>query len=1118
MKFRFYIAVIALLLIHHSSFSQSWDTVGDGLNFNVWGMLTNPNDNRLYVAGSFSASGSTPLSFVTAWDGSTFHALADGFNNPAYAFTLYNNELYCAGAFTSSGMVSCPRIARWDGVSWNDVGGGMDNEVYYLATFNGELYAGGIFSAAGGNPAAAIAKWNGTSWTDVGGGLAGGFPQVFSIEEYNGKLYVAGQFTMAGSVPVNNIASWDGTSWSDVGGGITGSSEYINDLYVFNGDLYATGSFTSAGGSAASSIAKWDGTSWSALGTGLAGGATYGTVFKEYQNELYVGGNFTSANGVSANRIARFNGSSWSALTSGCDQDVNAMDIFQNDLYLGGIFIDAGGLNASKIAKWNNCSLTTTVNLTQATCFGNCDGSIQLSPTGQSPFTFSWSNGDTTSQIGDLCAGMYIFTITDSTGCFITDSVEITSPAMTLTLSATSPTCTGMCDGITEAIASGTGPLTYSWNSVPVQVTSVATGLCAGIYTVVVTDSLGCSVSDSIEVTDPSFTLVLFADSPSCNQVCDGQATALFNSPALPYSYSWNTNPPQNQETATGLCSGTYIVTITDSNNCSASDSITVADPDYIISFATVSPSCQQFCDGEATALMSSPFSPHTYYWDTNPQQSTQTATGLCAGSYVVTVTDSNQCAVTDTVELLAPPSFPLTFFTRPESCPALCDGLAAVSPSSAASPYQFIWNTFPVQNTDTATNLCPGVYTVTVIDSTGCASTDSVTVPESPIQLIYSITPATCSGGCDGSITVTHNGIPPFVYNWLNGDSVQTISGLCPAVYPVTVTDSSGCSISGFPEIATPQPPVVSLTGFPIQCFNECNGEVSSYVTGNAPFSYLWSNGSTNPLVDSLCSGWFTVTVTDAGGCTTVDSLLLFPPNPVTINMQSILMPDCNGNCNGAISVVASGGQGAPFSYLWNDGQTSDSIFGLCADNYTVTGFDSAGCASDPLTLTIIEPDPLVITLTPTNASCQACNDGAIAFSVTGGTAPYIYFWSPPVSNLFQLTTGWYSLCATDGHSCQQCDSVFVGYTVGIITTGSTDHQLNIQPNPMNQSAIVLIPGSASGKISVLDFSGRTMKEENLIRQNTYLLQRNDFSSGVYFVIFTDEQGYQYQSRIVIN
>lgn len=1011
--------------------AQTWSPVVNGVNSYVWGMITDNTTNKLYFCGAFSDDGVTVFNRVASWDGTSFAALNTGVNDFAYAFALYNGSVHCAGKFTAAGSNSCNRIARWDGSDWQPLGSGMDNEIFYLCTYNGELYAGGVFLNAGGTAASLIAKWDGTTWDSVGTGIANtGSPAILSMAEYNGELYVAGGFTDAGGVSVNNIAKWNGTTWSDVGGGLTGSGPFVTDLYVYNGALYATGNFTDAGGTLCSGIAKWDGITWSSPGAGFGNG--YGTVLFSYGGELYVGGTFLSVDGVSANRIARYNGTTWNDLDQGCNDEVDALEVFDGDLIVGGIFGQAGGITANNIAKWNvPCTVTATSSVLSQTCTGTCNGSASVIASGVAPLSVLWSNSATTDSISGLCSGTYYVTVTDSVGCIATDSVEIIDLALPQpSVTASNPTCPVSCDGSAIVTASGNAP----------------------------------------------------------------------------FVYSWNTNPVQTGDTASSLCSGTYIVTITDSAGCVAEDSITLNDPIYQLSFTSVDPACSQICNGSATVNYTSPHAPYSYSWNTVPVQTGQTATNLCEGIFIVTVTDSNNCATIDSVQLINPAPFVLSFSSSSESCPLACDGMAAVTTNSPYSPYSYFWSTVPQQNTDTAFNLCPGNYTVTLIDSVGCFSTDSITIDPSPKFLSFNTTPISCIPGCDGSITVIPTATAPFFYSWSTGDTTDVITGLCPSTYLIQVTDSDGCVMNESITLDPPSNPTINFTTTPVLCDGICDGSIVANVTGNGTINYLWSTTDTTGSLSNLCPGWYVLTVTDDLGCTSTDSTLLFPPFPLSVFTTNTQDVSCNGLCDGFISVTASGGA-FPYQYLWNTGDTNNALFSICAGTYTVTVTDNNGCTDISTPIIINEPAALTLQMNVTNASCQGCNDGSITTLVGGGTAPYIYFWTPPVPDPNQLTAGWYYLCITDNNGCQICDSAFVDEPNGFVDVFSIVYEPFIIPNPFTESAVISLPVSVSGELlfSVFDIAGKNMAGlsyslKKRKSQTEIVLLRGNLDAGMYF------------------
>ncbi|MFI5219227.1 MAG: T9SS type A sorting domain-containing protein [Bacteroidia bacterium] len=1017
--------------------AQTWINPNSGLDNNVWGMVTDTVNNLSYIAGPFVNAGGNTVNYITQYDGTNFSAMNIGMNNFTSALAIYNNQLYCGGNFTVAGSNACNHIAMWDGTDWQAVGTGMNSDIYYLHAAGGNLYAGGIFTMADGNPSSRIAMWDGTSWSALGSGVSGGgFTQVLSIQEYNGEIYVAGQFTDAGGVSVNNIAKWDGTSWSDVAGGATGAGLFVIDLLVYNNELYAAGSFTSMGGVAANGIAKWNGTTWSAVGTGISGGGGYGAVLSMYNGELYVGGNFTSVDGVSANYIARYNGISWNNLGPGCDQEIGALEVLNGELLVGGAFFNAGGIGAQRLAKWSSgCTAVTVATGTGVSCLGACDGSASLYTTGAAPFTYLWSNGDTTSSVSSLCAGTYTITVTDNNGCTATDLVTIVeNPLPVLSVSSANPVCPAQCNGSAYVTATGFSPFTYSWSTIPVQNTDTATALCAGTYYITVTDSAGCASVDSVFLTDPAAaTLSFITNSTLCPGNCNGDATVNTTSLNSPYTYNWNTSPVQNTQTAINLCAGTWSVTVTDSLGCEVTDSVTVTDsPAFALSFAAVSPTCPGSCDGMAWVITASPYTPFTYFW-----------------------------------------------------------------------------NTVPVQNTDTATSLCEGYYSVLVIDSAGCFSQDSVFVPDPNISLNVVTSDATCAGGgCDGSATASMpGGIPPFVYQWSTGDTTDSISGLCAGAYMITVTDSLGCSLTGFIFIFAPTFPSIAFSSTTPLCFGDCTGTINSNATGTSSLTYLWSNGFTTDSIANLCEGWYSLTVTDSTGCITNDSLFLPQPSQVDVFVTTVTDVTCNGFCDGFISVTTGGGTPG-YTYLWSTGDTNPDLFNVCAGSYTVTATDANGC-QDSTIITVNEPAALSLTMIPTNATCQGCNDGSIAVIISGGTPAYVYFWTPPVPNPNQLTAGWYYLCIIDANSCQICDSAYVDEPNGVFEVAGHNLSLFVYPNPFRVSTTLKIPSEfiKSGKInfSLFDLLGNKISTQTFDAaiKNNYLeikIERRNLASGMYF------------------
>ncbi len=354
-------ALLFLILI--SSFriefanSQTWTSVGSGMNNDIYCMQTDTANNLLYAGGYFTTAGSATVSCIAAWNGVTWNTLGTGIsgtNGHVRAMTIYNGELYAGGHFALAGGMTIFNLAKWNGTTWSVVGGGVDSSAYIecFAEYNGELYVGGyLFTTAGTSPVNSIAKWNGTTWSSVGSGVSSG---VQALSVYNGKLYAAGEMTQAGGINVNNIAKWDGASWSDVNGGLTSK---VFSLCNYNNELYAGGNFFMAGTTPALNIAKWNGITWDSVATGIDWMVDALTVF---DGSLYAGGLFWNAGRVPVNNIARWNGINWSSVGIGIpDLSLNttpivrAIEEYNSCLYAGGIFNIAIGSPSNYIAKWD---------------------------------------------------------------------------------------------------------------------------------------------------------------------------------------------------------------------------------------------------------------------------------------------------------------------------------------------------------------------------------------------------------------------------------------------------------------------------------------------------------------------------------------------------------------------------------------------------------------------------------------------------------------------------------------------------------------------------------------------------------------------------------------------
>ena len=1007
------------------SYGQFWQQVGTGVSNNVYAFAKDTPNNVLYAGGRFNDASGVQAFRVARWDGTSWTAVGDGFDSDVNSlYVSPNGTLYAGGAFAASGLTPMNKIARWNGTTWVSLGSGCDAPVLAITgDALGNIYAGGSFNTAGGVSAQCIAKWNGTAWSALGAGLGVSGNYVEALTFFQGNLYAGGQYASSGATALNSVARWDGTQWNSLNGGLAGLTVRASAFKEVNNELIVGGTFTAAGSVSANSLAKWNGTTWTAYPGGITGGQAKIKSLGYLFNTLYVGGNFSNAGAITAVDIAAYDGTNWSSLGAGINGQVDALMDYKQEMYAGGAFTVVDTLNANYIARYRTTCLTVpSFSVVPNSCFNACDGKAIASATGIAPFTYQWSTLPV--QVNDtalgLCAGTYTVIVTDGAGCSITDSVVISQPdLLVVNFTSTNPGCSGQCTGTITAANNGQGNVTYSWNTVPPQSNIQATGLCAGTYTVQISDSAGCSLTDSLTLIDPGQNVLsLSSTPPSCTNGCNGTATAL--STGTPsFTYAWNTTPSQSSATAVNLCPGYYLVIVTDSLGCSATDSVEVLNPSpTALQFTTIPNSCFAACNGSAivTATGASPF---TYNWATTPAQNTDTATALCAGVYAVTVTDSLGCSVTDSITILEPAALAIGFTTTALSCNGVCDGTATAT-NNGQGNVTYTWNTTPTQNTLTASGLCAGIYTVSIADSAGCALTDSVTVTEPTANTVsLSSTAPLCTNGCNGYATATSTGVAPFTFAWntIPSQSTDTAFNLCPGFYTVIATDSLGCTATDSVEIVNPAAATLQFNFTAPTCFGGCNGSASVTSSGPSPFTYLWSAASqTNDTATALCAGTYQVTVTDSLGCAVSDSISVTQPavNVLTLSQQN---SRCAIACNGTASVVSTGQ--SPFSYVWSTSDTTSTIDSLCAGNYAITVSDGLGCSVSD-TVSIINNAPLPVDFSVTYSSCDGSCTGALSAGIIGlSNLNYLWSTNDTLSSIDSLCPGNIGVTITDDLGC---------------------------------------------------------------------------------------------------
>ncbi len=415
-------------------------------------------------------------------------------------------------------------------------------------------------------------------------------------------------------------------------------------------------------------------------------------------------------------------------------------------------------------------------------------------------YTITIGTGTDGNTFGDVCQN-YV-----TAGSSITFTITNIGPTVTLN-SYTNTACGGATGTINVNVTGGTQPYSYSWNTSPPQTTQDLANLPSGNYTLVVTDANGCTTPLGRSISQANApTVTISTNTPvSCYGDNNGTAVVSADNGTPPYTFSWNTTPPQASNAAHNLSPGVHIVTVTDAAGCSRQLSVTTAQPpSLLVDMEYTNTNCGA-STGTATASASGGNSPYTYLWNTTPAQSTQGITQLGAGVYTVTVKDARNCQVQQIVAIQSAANLGAAIINAQGTCDEV-SGQATATTNNSNPPYSFQWNTTPVQTTPTAFNLPEGSTYVVVTDGSGCSQVLNVKIDTlyDVVAKVVSVTESSC-GGSDGQIAMDGIGGPaPFTYKWLTNpvQTTATATGLTHGIYTVVITDANGCDDTTSAEV----------------------------------------------------------------------------------------------------------------------------------------------------------------------------------------------------------------------------------------------------------------------------------------------------------------------------
>lgn len=747
----------------------------------------------------------------------------------------------------------------------------------------------------------------------------------------------------------------------------------------------------------------------------------------------------------------------------------------------------------------NTYSFTATASGNSINCFGQSTGSITVTPAGGvSPFSYSWSNGSSSATLSNVSAGNYSVTITDNNGCTATASASVTQPAapLTHTLTSNQVNCFGQATGsVTSIVNGGTSPYTYAWSNGSTG--SSISNVSAGSYTLTVTDSRGCTSVQNVTVNQPS--AALNATSNSTNINCFGQSTgAITLSPSggtAPYTFSWNNGA--TTQNLSSLTAGIYTVTITDARGCTFTRSNTLTQPSAVLAgSSSITPvSCFGGSTGTINISTSGGTGPYTYQWSNG--SSSQNLTGVTAGTYSVTIQDANNCSATLNALSVSQPSAALSLSSTKNdvNCFGNASGSVSITASGGTTPYAYSWNNGGTSSS--ISNLAAGTYTVTVTDARNCTvnTTVNITQPAAALNATSTKTDVRCFGNTTGIASVIPSGgTSPYTYTWNTGSTSATTNGLGAGNYTVTITDSKGCT--HISTIAINQPAAalsVNGTANSVACFNVATGSINiTAAGGTAPYIYQWNNGAAGSNLSNLAAGTYTVTTTDANGCSSTNSYTVTQPAAALNASASSNAVACFGNSTGSITTTVNGGT-APYTYNWNNGSTAASLTGLSAGTYSVTVTDSRGCTTT-LSRTVTQPSAsLSVSGSSNNVSCFSISNGSAVATPSGGTSPYTYNWSTGASTqgVSSLSPGNYTVTVTDANGCTGTRNYSITQPAAALQVSGTHNDINCTGNSIGSISLTVNGGTAP--YSYLWSNGSTQQNISNLSANTYTVTVSD-------------------------
>ena len=693
--------------------------------------------------------------------------------------------------------------------------------------------------------------------------------------------------------------------------------------------------------------------------------------------------------------------------------------------------------------------LDTDIITTNISCFGEKQGTIKVTATGGvGDYSYSWSNGETGSELTGLAAGEYIVTVIDKNlVCKFEKKIVITQPEKSLNIKDYLITNTkkfGSSDGaISIEVEGGTLPYTYEWKdtsgTILTNTTANLTGIKAGDYSVTITDAKGCEINPKYIVDQPAkLELTITKKDISCFGE-KGFATVSVTGGIKPYKYSWTEKGEITELSATtellNRSGGTFVIKVTDANDIVIEEEVTIIEPPKLeilnSDVIVTNVSCFNGDDGTIKVKAIGGVGDYSYSW--NNGASGDELTGLTAGEYIVTVIDKNLVCKFEKKIVVSQPTAELSIkdFTITDAKGFnLPSGAISIEVEGGTSPYTYEWTdasgTILTNTTANLTGVKAGEYTVKVIDAKGCYINPNpkYTINQPPLlEVRIDKNDIPCFGQKGSATAIVTGGVKPYTYSWTRKGEITELSNTLELLnrdkgtYVVKITDDNGIEIEE--EVTIIEPPLLEILDTNIivtnvSCFGEDDATIKVTATGGVgEYVYNWSNGSTESELTGLRAGEYTVKVTDKNLVCAFEKKIIVTQPLAALSIKDYTVTDASGFdlSNGAISIEVQGGT-LPYTYEWTDASgtiltnTTANLTGVKAGDYAVKVIDAKECELKPNpTYTINQPAKLEVRIDKSDIPCFGQKGSAIA-NVTGGVEPYVYSWKEKGETLELSTT----------------------------------------------------------------------------------------------------------------